>query len=106
MDNYTEKRKYKRAPCETESVTFQGKDLAITVRGLKSVDISEGGLKLISPRCLITGQKLLVKLTLPEVDIEVEIYAEAIWCNPNHDVPGEFLVGLQFLSLSPHGKRL
>jgi hypothetical protein len=53
----------------------------------KVIDISAGGMRVIAPECLETGERLPLELKMPD-GASIELWAEVAWTDPGDDLDG------------------
>lgn len=70
------------------------------------VDLSEGGVRLLTTRPLEPGTKVKVHLRVEKFNDELESVAEVRWCRPHPGEPKRYCVGLAFADLVPEEYRM
>jgi hypothetical protein len=99
METQTEKRQRRRESID-RSITYEMSDCSTgRFENLRKegfgVDISNGGIGLITDQPLKKGNVLKLLYPLTVASASIPIYSEVMWSNP---VEGGFRVGLRFLS--------
>ena len=100
-----EKRKFPRIE---RQFPIKYKDLRKTseeFRGTMSKNISEGGIRFRSDRCISLACRLVVELNLPEVGKPIRAISKITWIK-KLPVGDDFEVGNQFLEISREDKNL
>ena len=82
-----ERRRYFRYPLET---TVFIKKAASPEFKARSLNLSDGGMALISPEPLLTGERVQVRLCLPSTADLLTIHADVCWTNPEGHAGVEF----------------
>jgi hypothetical protein len=99
MANPMERRVYSRMafskPISFELSTIEAGDLGKALFTGSSVDISLGGMGLLTSRHLRAGEIMKLLMPMEEVKIVVPVMAEVKWCRPFEN---EYRSGLTFLS--------
>ena len=98
-----EQRKHRRFFCETVTQirNMDAKDIPAYHDAVVS-DISEGGMRISSPRFIPIHHRLVVKIEIPQKK-PIETVAKPVWIR---EVPslGHFEIGARFLTLSEEDK--
>ena len=64
------------------------------------LDISEGGMKLVTPQALEPGSVVFLELTTGEPGERLEAYGEVRWSTPAQPSDSTFFAGLEFFSIT------
>lgn len=94
----SEKRVYPRQPIRIK-VDFTSSD---SVQSVFALNISAGGIFLSTHRPLPCGSRVVLQLSLPNLDSTVEVLGEVVWSNAHQDGQIGFPegMGIKFLNLS------
>lgn len=85
------------------TVRFKTLDSQIHYKGI-SLDVSVGGMYIITDKFLVTGTKININIILPKGKIDQ--MAEVIWLKKKEDNENKYHIGLSFDSLKPLNKVL
>ncbi|MBF0216634.1 MAG: PilZ domain-containing protein [Candidatus Omnitrophica bacterium] len=105
MSDYIEKRKFARAKSDFDVLCYIGSVMEIPFK-CQTMDIGQGGLKILSPRDFVAGHEFVVKIYMPFSNIPVEVVSEVRWCKKSTRQPGYYDAGVQFIFLSPEQQQL
>jgi len=105
-----ERRKYGRFKKILDVIYAIAKKPQLKSNG-RTIDISEGGMKLLLDEKLPAGAILDLKISIPASAQEIEVEGEVVWCEENSqkEEPGKrhFYHGIKFLAIKePSGKYL
>ncbi len=112
-DVFIEKRRYPRVLLRL-SVAFQvltkwaevEKALVEAGEQGQALDLSQGGLAMVSRRRLRKMDVLRMRVKIPGGGESLDLTAEVMSCVPRPDEPGTYRVGLHFLGVEPRQARL
>jgi len=97
--DFKEKRRYKRVKGVFNTVLLPDptRDIEFTC---KSIDISEGGIGVVTVREAIPKTLILVKFTLPGYKEVLILTSEVVWIHPSKKGKGWFDAGIRFVTLN------
>lgn len=99
MENFQERRKYKRVEGFFEvfvNFTPEAPDKFYC----NSIDISEGGMKIRTPRPLKDGNHAILTFSLPNHSADITTQIAVAWASNNPQEDGYFESGIKFLLLN------
>lgn len=87
-------RKTHNQPIELEHWTPISLEKGNEVLQVESIDISSGGLSLVTPRTLEVGEVVKLEVPVSDKDVTLPVFAEVVW---SHKQKKETRAGLRFL---------
>ncbi len=103
MEKTTDRRFFRRINANFDVRLVPNTDLVFDW-DCESIDLSEGGIKVLSTREPIPGYEVEVIFTLPEKKARLAIQSEVVWTGPSNRI-GRYFAGIRYNELSEIKRR-